>query len=80
MMPTRRAHPPLLPDTLTRLELMRHAGEPCDIGGDAEPCAWAIRTLYLDGGKLVEFVTYLCADHAGGFLEGITDRIGPLDA
>lgn len=67
-----------IPANLTRLELMRHTDAPCDICG--APCAWAIRSLYLDAGRLVEFLTVLCADHATGFLEGLTDRVGAADA
>ena len=77
------SRPLLVPANLRQLELWRLEGtqrrQACDACG--APSAWAVRTRYdTDGDRLTEFVTTLCTDHGGGFLEGITDPIGTRDA
>jgi len=79
-----RPYPPPLPASLHSLTLTRidaadwgkHGPPPCDLCD--EPAVFVIRTTY--GTARVEHVTHLCVDNAGGFLEQLTDRIGPHDA
>jgi hypothetical protein len=76
----------VIPVNLRQLELWRLEGPQrrrgCDVCG--EPAAWAVRTRYDATGdgddRRTEFLTTLCAEHGGAFLEGITDRTGTQDA
>jgi len=81
------SRPLLIPDNLRQLELWRLEGAQRRRGCDVcrAPAAWAIRTRYdttidVVGDRLTEFLTTLCAEHGGAFLEGITDRTGTQDA
>jgi hypothetical protein len=76
-----RPYPPPIPESLIALHMIRSPASgavPCDICGHLS--GWVIRTTHVDGDRVGEFVTHLCTDHAGGFLEGLTDRIGAADA
>jgi len=82
-MSRRSPYPPPLPENLHALTLTRidaaqwqHGPPTCDLC-DA-PAAYVIRTTY--GEARVEHVTHLCVDNAGGFMEQLTDRLGPQDA